>query len=329
MCGVRCRCMPAVWLAWGQAAAGPLDDSEMLLIHLSKAVGIEDVTYRDVKAQLVGNKLWPGPVFTALKDYLSAYLRARSRVIFKAVGSSVPGVSGGQSGGDNHTALHGALHDDHGSLARVLQVMDGSQPGSSGGMKRAAGGSICGSSDSNGRIGDGVVNEDNPAAGEPPRERMKGRLILRIVQASQLPGAVSASTSLSSSSSSSPSAPILYEPYCIVSLEIPAPPAPAAAATATDGDGNDSNNSSGSTLLSGGRDRFGSDASDASSGLSSPGRAAKARLDACVHACERAWVRDVRGVRGVRVGVCVAIALSFYRAVALPFSLAPVRASPG
>lgn len=167
-----------------QAASARMKKSNGILAHLSKAVGIEDVTYREVKEKLIG-KLWPEPVFNALKQQLSAFLHARSRVLFNAAQSS--GVD---------SSLQNLLIDGHSRPAGVRTTpTDSGVVGGGGGSggAAAAAGSSSGSSQSNGS--------------SVARSRMKGRLIVRIVQAQEL-------AALDPGGSS--------DPYCILSLEIPA-----------------------------------------------------------------------------------------------------------
>eukprot|EP00750_Incisomonas_marina_P015132 INCI18090.2.p1 GENE.INCI18090.2~~INCI18090.2.p1 ORF type:complete len:1405 (-),score=209.33 INCI18090.2:1631-5845(-) len=163
-----------------QAASARTKTSTGLLAHLSKAVGIEDVTYREVKEKLAG-KLWPVPVFNELKQHLSAFLHARSRVLFNAAQSS---------GADS--SLQNLLIDGHSRPAGGRTLPTDSSSGA-GGASATDAGTRSSSSQSN--------------TSSTTRSLMKGRLIVRIVQAQEL-------AALDPSGSS--------DPYCILSLEVPA-----------------------------------------------------------------------------------------------------------
>jgi len=160
-----------------QEAASEIPESQVYLACLSRAVGIEDVTYNEVKTKLLQGE-WSSELFDSVKQHVSAYLQARSRVLFNATRPQRQPPHFSQMMADS---LDGSASSDNRrdrTRSRDTRFRTSSTNSRASPTTQAS-------------------------------ARLKGRLILRIIQARDLPA-------LDFNGKS--------DPYCIVSLEFSTPP---------------------------------------------------------------------------------------------------------
>ena len=185
------------------------EDSGNLLAQLSKVVGKGDTTYREVKQQL--HKLWSPATFSVLKSNITAFLQARSRVLFHGnEGPYRPQSLSRVLSTDVASALANAANRRGSSSSNHVQNNPPST-GTSAINEVQNKGDTFTTKESKAPVTQQLQTSKVPATGGfddgPSKSRLlKGRLILKIVAAQDLQPMDSNGKS---------------DPYCIMSLELP------------------------------------------------------------------------------------------------------------